>query len=52
MPNEEMEGKIIKDIDRTLPELKVFQDDVYSGHNKLYNVLKAYANYDNEIGYC
>lgn len=40
-----------KDIKRTLPELQMFNEDISSGKNRLYNVLKAYANYDNEIGY-
>ena len=42
---------ITKDLNRTLPELKIFQVDYKTGKNKLYNVLKAYSCYDNEIGY-
>jgi hypothetical protein len=45
------EHKISKDIKRTLPELRLFHEDYKSGGNKLYNVLKAYSSYDNEIGY-
>ena len=45
------EYKISKDIKRTLPELKMFQEDYQTGKNKLFNVLKAYATYDNDIGY-
>jgi hypothetical protein len=26
-------------------------EDTQCGNNKLFNVLKAYANYDNEVGY-
>lgn len=29
----------------------LFRDDVESGKNKLFNVLKAYSCYDNEVGY-
>jgi hypothetical protein len=29
----------------------MWTEDVNSGNNKLYNVLKAYANYDTEVGY-
>jgi hypothetical protein len=40
-----------KDVYRTLPEQKMFKEDLKSGKNKLFNVLKAYACYDNEVGY-
>lgn len=29
----------------------MFNEDYKLGKNRLYNVLKAYASYDNEIGY-
>lgn len=45
------EYRISKDINRTLPELGLFKQDIKSGQNKLYNVLKAYACYDNKLGY-
>ena len=48
-PNEEY--KISKDIKRTLPDLQFFNEDYKTGKNRLYNVLKAYATYDNELGY-
>jgi hypothetical protein len=48
-PNEE--HKISRDLKRTLPELQLFQEDYKTGTNSLYNVLKAYASFDNEIGY-
>lgn len=28
------------------------KQDPSTGTNKLFNVLKAYSNFDNEIGYC
>ena len=43
--------QIEKDIDRTLSQLQLFNDSLSAGNNKLFNVLKAYANYDAEIGY-
>lgn len=46
-----MEKDITKDVDRTLAELGLWREDSKCGNNKLYNVLKAYANYDNEVGY-
>lgn len=48
-PNESY--NIVKDLHRTLPELEIFKIDYETGNNTLYNVLLAYANYDNEIGY-
>eukprot|EP00350_Pseudokeronopsis_sp_OXSARD2_P009886 CAMPEP_0170547980 /NCGR_PEP_ID=MMETSP0211-20121228/6296_1 /TAXON_ID=311385 /ORGANISM="Pseudokeronopsis sp., Strain OXSARD2" /LENGTH=52 /DNA_ID=CAMNT_0010853245 /DNA_START=853 /DNA_END=1011 /DNA_ORIENTATION=+ len=51
MKNDNDEYNIVKDIYRTLPEKKLFQEKIESGNNKLYNVLKAYSCYDNEIGY-
>lgn len=42
---------ISKDVSRTLSELKMWREDMQCGNNKLFNVLKAYANYDNEVGY-
>lgn len=29
----------------------MFKEDLKAGNNKLFNVLKAYANYDNEVSY-
>lgn len=51
-PNEEDEFCINKDLARTITGFKGFKIDPASGKNKLYNVLKAYANFDMEIGYC
>ena len=49
--NDEVEKMITKDVDRTLADLGLWREDLKGGNNKLYNVLKAYANYDNEVGY-
>ena len=46
-----MENQIQKDIIRTMSELKLWREDSQGGNNKLYNVLKAYANYDQEVNY-
>ena len=34
-----------------MSELGLWREDHQGGNNKMYNVLKAYANYDNEVGY-
>lgn len=49
--NEEVSREIGKDVDRTMAELGLWKEDSKCGNNKLYNVLLAYANYDNEVGY-
>ena len=47
------EKKIQKDIYRTNPGESDMSTLFSSGKNEqLYNVLKAYADYDREIGYC
>lgn len=51
MKNEENDYNISKDVNRTFPELELFTEDLLGGRNKLFNVLKAYSIYDNEIGY-
>jgi len=48
--NEEAESQIEKDIGRTLADLTLWEDEGNSS-NKLFNILMAYANYDNEVGY-
>lgn len=40
-----------KDVYRTLPNQELFKEDFKTGKNKLFNVLKAYSCYDNEVGY-
>jgi len=47
-----MDYKIGKDVHRTVPGKVYFQENIKSGENKLFNVLKAYTSYDPEIGYC
>ena len=42
---------ITKDVSRTLSDLDLFNEDLTAGNNKLFNVLKAYANYDKEVSY-
>ena len=34
-----------------MSELNLWPEDSACGNNKLYNVLLAYANYDNEVSY-
>lgn len=51
MPNEEADDIISRDVSRTLSDLGLWHEDLKCGNNKLFNVLKAYANYDNEVGY-
>ena len=50
-PNEKAITDIKKDVERTMGDLELWGEDLNCGNNKLFNVLKAYANYDNEIGY-
>lgn len=42
---------IVKDVYRTFSMMEKFNQKVHTGNNRLYNVLKAYALYDPEIGY-
>jgi TBC1 domain family member 10 len=49
---EEDEFCIGKDLARTISGFSDFKLDPLSGKNRLYNVLKAYANFDKEVGYC
>jgi hypothetical protein len=51
MENHAQEYIIRKDIYRTLPGTKLFTSDWKAGDNKLFNVLKTYACYDNKVGY-
>lgn len=46
-----VEGLIIKDVNRTFSELKLFVQNPVSGSNKLFNVLKVYSLYDPDVGY-
>jgi TBC1 domain family member 10 len=51
MENSENSYMIAKDIYRTLPNTEKFNQNYEEGNNKLFNVLKAYSCYDNEVGY-
>lgn len=45
--------KIIqRDIARTFPEHEFFRDKNGLGQRGLFNVMKAYSNYDSIVGYC
>jgi hypothetical protein len=49
---EEVQKQIVRDVHRTLPEHKMFQEPEGIGQQVLLNILSAYANYDPEVGYC
>ncbi len=42
---------LAKDVDRTMAELKLWREETHCGNNKLFNVCKAYANFDKEVSY-
>ena len=44
------DSEIRRDINRTFPSLKFFKE--VQGQQQLFNVLKAYALYNPEVGYC
>ena len=44
--------QIERDLHRTFPEQKIFQERNGIGQQVLNNILCAYANYDPEVGYC
>lgn len=44
--------QIERDVHRTYPKQKIFQDRHGIGQVVLTNILRAYANYDSEVGYC
>lgn len=48
----ETESWIKKDLARTLPNIAEFNAPGASGKNRLYNILKAYAQYDPQVKYC
>jgi hypothetical protein len=56
--DEVAEKRILNDIERTLiyscelEDNKMKQVDIKSKHDKLFNILKAYAIYDSEVNYC
>jgi hypothetical protein len=49
--NSPYEKVIVRDINRTYPELEFFKDGG-KGQQHLFNVLKAYSVYDSQVGYC
>jgi len=48
---ENIEYTISKDIMRTFPELDQHKEDISTGNNSLFNVLKAYAVFDPDVKY-
>lgn len=46
------EDVIQRDINRTFPAHKVFRETGGTGQDSLFKVSKAYAVYDQEVGYC
>lgn len=46
------EKQIRQDLTRTFPKLAYFQDAQGAGQEGLFSVLRAYAHYDREVGYC
>ncbi|XP_014214371.1 rab GTPase-activating protein 1-like isoform X2 [Copidosoma floridanum] len=46
------EGVILRDINRTFPAHDFFKETGGLGQDSLYRISKAYAVYDEEIGYC
>ncbi|KAJ1930724.1 GTPase-activating protein [Tieghemiomyces parasiticus] len=50
--NTSAEKQIMLDLPRTLPHEAYFKDPHGPGQESLFHVLKAYALYDPEVGYC
>lgn len=46
------EKQINRDIARTFPSHEAFKQKAGVGQANLYRVIKAYSNYDTEVGYC
>ena len=46
------EKAIMRDLARTFPALDYFKDHEGAGQSDLFNVVKAYSLYDEEVGYC
>ncbi|KAI9506518.1 rab-GTPase-TBC domain-containing protein, partial [Coemansia spiralis] len=46
------EKQIKHDLARTFPKLDYFRDSDGAGQEGLYNVLRVYARFDAEVGYC
>jgi hypothetical protein len=43
---------IQRDLPRTFPLVEQFKDPNGKGQQDMYNILKAYSRYDQEVGYC
>ncbi|SBS96513.1 GTPase-activating protein, putative, partial [Plasmodium malariae] len=50
--NNNYESAIKKDINRTYPKHILFKNNYEKGQQILFNVLKAYSNYNKDLGYC
>ncbi|CRH01136.1 GTPase-activating protein, putative [Plasmodium relictum] len=50
--NNKYESAIKKDINRTYPKHILFKNNYEKGQTILFNVLKAYSNYNSDLGYC
>lgn len=46
------EPLIKKDIARTFPDHENFKDCKGKGQNGIFKILRAYAQFDSEVGYC
>jgi len=52
LKDSEFDSVILRDITRTFPKHPIFRERAGPGQKSLYNVLKAFANKNKEIGYC
>uniref|UniRef100_A0A8C9GWF4 Rab-GAP TBC domain-containing protein n=1 Tax=Piliocolobus tephrosceles TaxID=591936 RepID=A0A8C9GWF4_9PRIM len=50
--NNKYERAIRKDINRTYPNHILFKNKYEKGQQILFNILKAYSNYNKDLGYC
>lgn len=46
------EKAIRRDLSRTFPAHEFFQEQLGQGQEALFNVIKAYSLFDQEVGYC
>jgi len=49
--DKDIEGVIIKDLDRTFPSCQLFKEKYGMGQRKLYRVLSNYSKYNKVLGY-
>lgn len=52
MQESSCEGAIARDINRTFPAHDFFKEVGGLGQDSLFRISRAYANYDEEVGYC